>query len=71
MGFLLYVLPVLLLIIGPLVSYNCYRKLSDPLAGFDSTSTGFARIGNWAGIVLGIVAVLWAIWSVYRLFSQP
>lgn len=71
MSFLLYLLPVVLLVIGPLVAYFCYRKLSDPLAGFDATSAGFARTGNWAGVVLGIAAVLWAIWRIYQLFSQP
>lgn len=71
MGFLLYLLPLLLLVIGPLLAYYCYRGLSNPLAGFDSIGTGFSRVGNWAGIVLGIAAVFWAIWRVYQLFSQP
>jgi ABC-type Co2+ transport system permease subunit len=68
---LLYVLPVLLLILGPLVAYYCYKRLNDPMESFDATSGAFAKYGNWAGIALGAVAVLWAIWRIYQLFSQP
>lgn len=71
MQFLLYVLPAVVLIIGPLLAYNCFRALRDPLKGFDKTSSGFARVGNWAGIVLGIGAVLWALWRIFQLFTQP
>jgi len=71
MQFLLYVLPVLLLVLAPLLAFNCYKAIKDPLESFDKTSGSFSRVGNWAGIVLSVAAVLWALWRLYQLFFAP
>ena len=71
MHFLLYVLPLVLLVLGPLLAINCFKAIKDPLETFDKTSGSFARVGNWAGIVLGSAAVLWALWRLYQLFFGP
>ena len=66
-----YLLPALVLIIGLLLAYNCFKGIRDPLKGFDKTNSSFARVGSWAGIVLGGAGVLWALWRLYQLITLP
>jgi hypothetical protein len=62
----LYAWPLLFIILGPLLAFNCLKALREREGMYDQESTNYMLVGNWAGVVLGLAAA----WSPQRLYRS-
>lgn len=70
MRFVLYTWPLLFIILGPLLAYNCLKALRQGEGMYDRESTHIMLIGNWLGIFLGLGAAAWSAWRIYQIFGM-
>jgi hypothetical protein len=65
----LYAWPLLFIILGPLLAFNCLKALRQREGMYDQESTNYMLLANWLGVFLGLGAGVWSAWRLYQIFS--
>jgi hypothetical protein len=66
----LYAWPLLFIVLGPLLAYNCLKALRAGEGMYDRDSTNYMLVGNWFGVLLGLAATAWSAWRLYQIISS-
>ena len=70
LGFVFYAWPLLFIILGPLLAYNCLKALVQGEGIYDRESSNYMQVGNWFGVFIGLAATAWSAWRLYHIFSM-
>ena len=67
---LMFALPFLLLVLGPVFVYSVLKSARAGEGVYDRGSSAYMSAMNWLGVLIGVAATAWAVWRVYYIVRE-